>query len=204
MNDRRSKTKKSDSNEDDLLKFEFEVIDNPHVNPLVRIVFEGEYPFGSRGTPHGRYMGKKRNDVIKAVSNRYHHLPQGMVFDLSNLHYVWGDMMSTLFWPFPILQSVVAVGETKEALTTLGAAFAGIPPMFELVKDAIQYIETEILRTFTVMCPTCMNRFKGKRLTLYSCPKCNSKLIINLDGKVSIREEPTYKSVLASIDRIKF
>jgi hypothetical protein len=92
--------------------------------PIVGIAFRGTYPPGSAGNPMAAVM---RQYVEEGLAL---HQPAAILFDLTQLDYVWGDAVSRI--ALPILQQrqiapatcpvcVVAAGKTAEALKPLFA-----------------------------------------------------------------------------------
>jgi Zn finger protein HypA/HybF involved in hydrogenase expression len=201
LKNRSRKRERIDYNDKNLLGFKYDIFENPYVTPLLHIAYTGECPDGSAGIRHGNFMHSKTNEAIRTVTNQYHRFPQGMIFDLTNLHYEWGDWMGSVFLPLPILQTIVAVGKTKDALSTLLLHWPWSIPIFETVEGALYHIESEMRRKLNIKCPTCTGRFRGKRFTPYICPKCGTKLLIDLEGVVHIRKKNIEKPGSDSIDR---
>jgi hypothetical protein len=89
---------------------------------IVLVTFSGDYPPGSEGNEMARDM----KDVVTAAVKKFH--PSAVVFDLSELHYTWGNSISGIFWA--LLQDtreflpscVVATEPTRRALMELIAA----------------------------------------------------------------------------------
>lgn len=66
-------------------------IHKPNRRVLV-VSFSGEYRGGSDGNPDARYMLLKASAGLAAVHRR-----AGIVLDLTDLEYVWGDLLETVF-----------------------------------------------------------------------------------------------------------
>lgn len=89
--------------------------------PIIRITFSGDYPPGSGGS---HVAGAMQVITWKAVRELK---PVGVIFDLLELRYVWGDGISRLVWPllkdkkhFHFIPScLLAQGDTAKALAPL-------------------------------------------------------------------------------------
>ena len=113
---------------------------------IIQISFSGDYPPGSAANDVARAM---ETAVTKALRE---FAPVAVIFDLSNLRYVWGDAICTIFMPlrkrtrdFDFLPScVVAQGETRKALTRLMApnCVPGIAKsmLFPEIEQALEHL----------------------------------------------------------------
>jgi DNA-directed RNA polymerase subunit RPC12/RpoP len=187
----------------ELLGFEYRITEKPFARPLLLLTFTGEFPYGSAGHAHSIYMQMKTNEAMAILVNRFHRLPKAMIYDLKDLHYEWGDWMIAALLPYPVLQVIVAAGETRDALLTLWDFCGRSMPIAETTQQAIGYIEKEMPKTFIVKCPTCMTRFRGRRFTPYACPKCKSKIVVTEEGHAVIREKPSERQALQIIESIR-
>ena len=93
-------------------------VPNPFRKKLFKISFQGDYPPGSRGNSTAARM---RNYVEHTIQT---HQPEGLIFDLTGLHYQHGDAICEILRPLKQSQGftpscIVAGGKTKEALSTL-------------------------------------------------------------------------------------
>ena len=96
----------------DFLDFRYELIDNKYVKPFLLMQFAGEYPYGTAGARHAEYMQTKRDEALQAAykTGRW---PQGIIWNFSNLNYVWGDGMAGVLRPFSVsIEVIVAKDET--------------------------------------------------------------------------------------------
>ncbi|WP_240636807.1 hypothetical protein [Paenibacillus silvae] len=104
------------------LKYEVHMGDSQavHYCSIMILKFLGEYGFGSAGNSDARYMCAIGEAVVEAWE------PSGLILDLSELAYEWGDRMENVFDighakygdnPFP---TALIVGErSEEAIRTL-------------------------------------------------------------------------------------
>lgn len=62
----------------------------PYLDILI-VTYLGHYPFGSSGNSDAHYMFAMGNAALHAYS------PSGVIIDMSELHYEWGDMLEMVF-----------------------------------------------------------------------------------------------------------
>lgn len=109
---------------EDLSKLEYSVrigkVSAESYRSIMILSFKGEYGFGSRGNSDARYMSAIGKAVLDAWA------PWGLVIDLSELKYEWGDELDRVFdigselariKPFPVALTVGPASE--EAVRTL-------------------------------------------------------------------------------------
>lgn len=95
------------------------ILEKTGAGSIILIAFSGDYPPGSAGNETAQQM---KTDVINAVAE---FSPMAVVFDLSELKYVWGDAITGIFLALRrssrdfLLSAVVARGETRKALMDL-------------------------------------------------------------------------------------
>ena len=58
---------------------------------ILIVSYTGQYPLGSSGNSDARYMFAMGNAALHAYS------PSGVIIDMSELHYQWGDMLEMVF-----------------------------------------------------------------------------------------------------------
>jgi hypothetical protein len=98
------------------------LLDSTENGSIVLVSFSGDSPPGSEGNE----VAQEMKAVVTAAVNKFH--PSAVVFDLSELHYTWGNSISGIFWA--LLQDtreflpscVVATDPTRRALMELIAA----------------------------------------------------------------------------------
>ncbi len=93
-------------------------VPNPLKKKLFKISFQGDYPPGSPGNSTAARMRNYVEEIIQT------HQPEGLIFDLTGLHYQYGDAICEILRPLKqnqgfIPSCIVAGGKTKEALSTL-------------------------------------------------------------------------------------
>jgi hypothetical protein len=126
-----------------------------YLNILV-IRYQGEYPVGSAGNPDARYMYAMATAGIAAFR------PFGVIHDLSELGYTWGDMLDMVLDVGPFdeskVQSAVVVGpRCEEAVRTLllgetstqpleaiGSVFRDVSAAWGFVSDQIATMTTRL------------------------------------------------------------
>lgn len=109
---------------EDLSEIEYEVHigSSNEVNYLKIMIlkFIGEYGFGSAGNSDAKYMRAMGEAVLEAWN------PGGLILDLSDLSYEWGDQLEDVFYigsykyrdkPFPI--ALIVGDKSEEAVRTL-------------------------------------------------------------------------------------
>lgn len=109
---------------EDLSEIEYEVHigSSNEVNYLKIMIlkFIGEYGFGSAGNSDAKYMRAMGEAVLEAWN------PGGLILDLSDLSYEWGDQLEDVFYigsykyrdkPFPI--ALIVGDKSEEAIRTL-------------------------------------------------------------------------------------
>jgi hypothetical protein len=95
------------------------ILEKTEAGSIILIASYGDYPPGSVGNEAAQQM---KTDVTNAVAE---FSPVAVVFDLSELKYVWGDAIAGIFWALRrsshdfLLSAVVARGETRKALMDL-------------------------------------------------------------------------------------
>ncbi len=94
------------------------VVTNTLNKKLLKISFQGYYPPGSDGNSTADRMRNYIEQIIKT------HKPDGLIFDLGELQYQYGDAICEILRPLKqdqgfIPSCIVAGGKTKEALSTL-------------------------------------------------------------------------------------
>jgi hypothetical protein len=101
------------------LRSSAKLLDKSAAGSIVLISFSGDYPPGSEGNG----MAQKMKEVVTAAVKKYR--PTAVVFDLSELHYRWGDAISGVFWALlqddqEMLPScVIAADPTRKGLMRL-------------------------------------------------------------------------------------
>ena len=125
-----------------------ECVLEPGAGPVVIVKFSGYYPPGSAGND---VSGAMRNSVGEAVKK---HSPSGVVLDMSDLDYVWGDGILGIFLPLDkggfkdfIASCVVAEGRTAQAFRSLLDSYH--TSLFDMAKsELIENVEeaVEIVR----------------------------------------------------------
>lgn len=87
---------------------------------ILVVKYSGEYPFGSLGNSVARFMFAMGNAGLHAYE------PCGVIIDMSELHYEWGDMLEIVFGigagqyldtEFPV--ATVVGPQCREAVRTL-------------------------------------------------------------------------------------
>jgi len=119
----------------------------PHLEVLV-IRYTGEYPSGSGGNADAVYMHAMAKAAVAAFE------PWGVIHDLSELRYEWGDLLEMVFGVGPEFEPapvalVVGPGceeairtlchgiDSKEPIDTLGWVFRDLPSAWRYVVDRI-------------------------------------------------------------------
>lgn len=82
------------------------------------ITFSGTYPDGSAGNPVAEWMVATGEELLRQ------HRPQGLVVDLRDLWYRWGDLIEWIYdigrgADPPISQATVVSRKNRRALSTL-------------------------------------------------------------------------------------
>lgn len=118
---------------------------------IMILKFIGVYGFGSTGNSDAIFMRAIGEAVLEAWN------PGGLIIDLSELSYEWGDQLEDIFYigsykyrdkPFPI--ALIVGDHSEEAIRTLilGAwstkGISEIGWVFKEVSDAWDYIETKL------------------------------------------------------------
>ena len=107
------------------------------------VAFYGEYGIGSAGAPDAWYMSA----IIKAGLDVHH--PNGLIIDLSELNYVWGDNLDMVFSPGDLstIPFAVVLGDRcKDAVGTLlncadsNQSIFDLDEFFETTDRAIEYL----------------------------------------------------------------
>lgn len=139
----------------DLSKVKYEVhIGNSNIRAYLKIMilkFIGSYGDGSSGNSDARYMSAIGKAALEAWG------PSGVIIDLSELNYQWGDELDRVFdigsdqyvdAPFP---TALIVGKSsEEAVRTLilginsTQEISEIGWVFKDLEDAWNYIENQI------------------------------------------------------------
>ena len=115
--------------------------------PIVSLSFSGYYPPGSMGNEP---WAKARDQAERLIAD---FSPAALLFDLTDLDYVWGDSIAGLFCLIyknkkqrPKAACLVARGRTAVALKTLLESLH-LPvdvPMFETTEDGIAFLRRSL------------------------------------------------------------
>lgn len=118
---------------------------------IMILKFIGEYGFGSAGNSDAIFMRAMGEAVLEAWN------PGGLIIDLSELSYEWGDQLEDVFYvgsykyrdrPFPI--AIIVGDKSEEAIRTLILGIVsteGIDEygwVFKDLSSAWEYIETKL------------------------------------------------------------
>ncbi len=135
------------------IKYEVHIGKSSEVNYLEIMVlkFMGVYGFGSTGNSDAIFMRAIGEAVLEAWE------PGGLIIDLSELSYEWGDQLEYVFgmgsykyrdMPFPI--ALIVGDKSEEAIRTLLVGIKStkglneIGWVFKEISDAWNYIETKL------------------------------------------------------------
>ncbi|WP_413362968.1 hypothetical protein [Lysinibacillus sp. 3P01SB] len=135
------------------IKYEVHMGKSSEVNyvEIMILKFIGVYGFGSAGNSDAIFMRAIGEAVLEAWE------PGGLIIDLSELSYEWGDQLESVFavgsyryrdMPFPI--ALIVGDKSEEAIRTLIVGVRGsegineIGWVFREVSDAWNYIETKL------------------------------------------------------------
>ncbi|MEK5476302.1 hypothetical protein NYE70_05055 [Paenibacillus sp. FSL R5-0407] len=140
---------------EDLSEIQYEVhIGSSNVVNYLKIMvlkFIGEYGFGSAGNSDAIYMRAMGEAVLEAWN------PGGLIIDLSELSYEWGDRLEDVFYigsykyrdkPFPI--ALIVGDKSEEAVRTLivginsNKALNEIGWVFRDLSSAWEYVESKL------------------------------------------------------------
>jgi hypothetical protein len=94
----------------------WEALRQTPMGPVVVIRMAGHYPDGSEGNPFAAELQARVEQIMDEIS------PGGVIFDMSDLEYEWGDALAGIFLPLMhpgegfVPSRVVAQGATEEAL----------------------------------------------------------------------------------------
>ena len=108
---------------------------------ILIVKYSGQYPDGSSGNTDARYMFAMGNAALQAYE------PSGVIIDMSDLHYEWGDMLEMVFGigsdqyvdaEFPM--AAVVGPRCREAIRTLIHGINNDKPLNEIgwVFDSLQ------------------------------------------------------------------
>ncbi|WP_159888716.1 hypothetical protein [Paenibacillus puerhi] len=118
---------------------------------IMIIKFVGNYGYGSDGNSDATFMRAIRSAVLEAWE------PGGLILDLSDFSYEWGDRIETVFFvgddkyrdiPFPV--ALIVGNKSEEAIRTLLLGLESkktieeIGWVFKDLKSAWQYIEIKL------------------------------------------------------------
>lgn len=135
------------------IRYEVYIGDSISVSYLEIMIlkFTGHYGFGSEGNSDAAYMNAMGKAALEAWE------PGGLIIDLSDLSYEWGDRLETLFnignekycdTPFPI--ALIVGPKSKEAIRTLLLGIDSkqeieeIGWIFNCLDEAWEYIERKL------------------------------------------------------------
>jgi hypothetical protein len=128
------------------VKAKFHLAETSEAGRILVIEFASAVAVSTRDTSYMLAMAYAANEVF---------LPSGLIYDCRDLHYVWGDRMTTLFSPLPtervsglladaigkhiIPKAFVVSALCRPALTTLCTAEMNVDPtmfLFDTLSDA--------------------------------------------------------------------
>lgn len=135
------------------IKYEVHMGRSIEVNYLNIMIlkFFGEYGFGSAGNSDAKYMRAMGEAVLEAWN------PGGLILDLSDLSYEWGDQLEDVFYigsykyrdkPFPV--ALIVGDKSEEAIRTLivginsNKALNEIGWVFRDLSSAWEYVEAKL------------------------------------------------------------
>lgn len=125
-------------------------LENTDNGPIIEVSFRGTYPPGTEGNPHAAVM---KHHVKRLVAEKS---PVAVLFDLTELAYVWGDALGSIAWDLHqktdprkskmlfIPACVIARGRTAKALEWFFSpnVIFGIAGMrlFDNVADGLEFL----------------------------------------------------------------
>lgn len=119
----------------------------PYLEVLV-VRYSGEYPCGSAGNADARYMHAMAKAAVAAFE------PWGVIHDLSDLRYEWGDLLEMVFSVGPEVEpspvAVVVGPSCEEAVRTLCHGINSDEPLdalgwvFRDLQSAWRYVADQI------------------------------------------------------------
>ncbi len=118
---------------------------------ILIVSYTGQYPFGSSGNSDAHYMFAMGNAALHAYS------PSGVIIDMSELHYEWGDMLEMVFgigsdqyvdaefrWPQFVgphcreaVRTLIHGGKQRKQIEDIGWVFESLEAAWEYVDSLL-------------------------------------------------------------------